>query len=182
MFGDIKYGLRVLAKRPAFSIVAIVTLALGIGANTAIFSVVEGALLRPLPFRQADRLVRIFETRDENGIRAASMNLSDKTVQRWRELGHDIFEGIAAGAGGAFTIGLNDGSPGQTVPAARITANFFSIVGISPVQGRGFTLEEDRASGAAVVVISDDFWRNVLNARRNVLGQTIVIDGERHTI
>jgi putative ABC transport system permease protein len=182
MLRDLQYAVRVLVKSPAFSIVAIVTLALGIGANTAIFSVVEGALLRPLPFRQAERLVRIFETRDENGVRAASMNLSDQTVQRWREYGRDIFEGIGAGAGGAATIGLNEGAPAQTVPAARVSANFFSVLGLSPAQGRSFSSEEDRVGGGAVVVISDDFWRNTLNARRDVLGQTITIDGAPRTI
>src|SRR5207248_9006431 len=165
MFTDLKYALRGLAKRPSFSAIAILILALGIGANTAIFSVVEGTLLRPLPFPHAERLVRIFEAQDERGARAASVNLSDQTAQRWREFGRDIFEDIGAGTGGASTVGLNDGSPVQTVPAARISANLFSVLGLPPAQGRTFTSEEDREGGPAVVIISDDFWRNNLNAR-----------------
>jgi putative ABC transport system permease protein len=182
MLADLKYALRMLVKAPGFSAIAILILALGIGANTAIFSVVEGALLRPLPFSHAERLVRIFEAQDERGARGASINLSDQTVQRWREFGRDIFEGIGAGTGGAATVGLNDGSPVQTLPTARITANLFSVLGLPPAQGRTFTPEEDREGGPAVVIISDDFWRNNLNARRDVLGSTVAIDGKQHTI
>ena len=182
MFTDLKYALRGLAKRPSFSAIAILILALGIGANTAIFSVVEGTLLRPLPFSHPERLVRIFEAQDERGARGASTNLSDQTVQRWREFGHDIFEDIGAATGGASTVGLNDGSPVQTVPASRISSNFFSVLGLPPAQGRTFTLEEDREGGPAVVMISHDFWRNNLNARSDVLGSSVVVDGQRRTV
>ena len=182
MLTDLKYALRMLVKAPGFSAIAILILALGIGANTAIFSVVEGTLLRPLPFSHPERLVRIFEAQDERGARGASTNLSDQTVQRWREFGHDIFEDIGAATGGASTVGLNDGSPVQTVPASRISSNFFSVLGLPPAQGRTFTLEEDREAGPAVVMISHDFWRNNLNARTDVLGSSVVVDGQRRTI
>jgi len=182
MLTDLKYALRMLVKAPGFSAIAILILALGIGANTAIFSVVEGTLLRPLPFPHAERLVRVFEAQDEKGARSASMNLTDQTVQRWREFGRDIFDDIGAGTGGASTVGLRDDSPVQTVPAARISANFFPVLGLAPAQGRTFTLEEDRAGGPAVVIISDDFWRNDLNARRDVLGSSIMVDGQQRTI
>src|SRR5947199_7851214 len=100
MLGDFKYALRMLVKSPAFTTIAVLTLTLGIGANTAIFSVVEGALLRPLPFPHAERLVRIYEALDENGARATSLNLSDRTASRFREFGRDIFEDVAGGTGG----------------------------------------------------------------------------------
>src|SRR5438876_12382772 len=90
LMNDLRYAARMLVKWPGFSFVAIATLALGIGANTAIFSVVEGTLLRPLPFPHAERLVRIFEALDENGARSASLNLSDRTVQHFRDFGRDI--------------------------------------------------------------------------------------------
>src|SRR6058998_3504913 len=99
MVSDFKYAVRLLVKAPAFSAVAIVTLALGIGANSAIFSVVEGTLLRPLPFPQADRLVRLYEATDDTGRRGLSMNLSEQTVRQWREHGGEIFEGLAAATG-----------------------------------------------------------------------------------
>ena len=88
---DLKFALRQLRKSPGFTLVAVLTLALGIGANTAIFSVVEGALLRPLPFPNAERLVRIYEALDENGAGSATLNLSDRTTARFREFGRDIF-------------------------------------------------------------------------------------------
>ena len=179
---DLRYALRMLLKSPGFSFIAIATLALGIGANTAIFSVVEGTLLRPLPFPGAERLVRIFEALDENGARSASLNLSDRTVQHFRDFGRDIFEDIGAGTGSAAVVGLNNGSPAQTVPAAQVTPNFFSVLGLPPAQGRNFTVEEGRDHAAAVAIISDDFWRNTLNGRRDVLGSAIVIDGTPRTI
>src|SRR5947199_4833173 len=92
---DIRFALRQIRESPGFTLVAVLTLALGIGANTAIFSVVEGALLRPLPFPHAERLVRIYEALDENGARSASLNLSDRTVARFREIGRHLFEVVA---------------------------------------------------------------------------------------
>src|SRR5438045_8808448 len=130
MWGDFKYAARMLIKSPAFSLVAIVTLALGIGANTAIFSVVEGTLLRPLPFPNAQRLVRLYEAADDNGARGSTLNLSEQTFRQWREFGHDIFEDIAAATGTNVTIGSRADNPAQHVPAARISANFLGVLGL----------------------------------------------------
>jgi putative ABC transport system permease protein len=179
---DLKLAFRQLRKSPGFTLVAALTLALGIGANTAIFSVVEGVLLRPLPFPHAERLVRIYEALDENGARSATLNLSDRTVARFREFGRDIFEDVAGGTGGASVVSVNAGSPAQTVPAARVTYNFFDVLGLPPSQGRNFMTEEGTDRAANVVIISDDFWRNTLNSRRDVLGSTIVVDGTPRTI
>jgi len=179
---DLKFAFRQLGNSPGFTLVAVLTLALGIGANTAIFSVVEGVLLRPLPFPNAERLVRIYEALDENGARSGTLNLSDRTVARFREFGRDIFEDVAGGTGGASVVSAKAGSPAQTVPAASITYNFFDVLGLPPSQGRNFTTEEGTDNAANVVIISDDFWRNNLNSRRDVLGSTIVIDGTPRTI
>src|SRR4029077_4734117 len=179
---DFKYALRTLAKSPGFTLVAVLTLALGIGANTAIFSVVEGVLLRPLPFPNAERLVRIYEAQDENGARSGTLNLSDRTVARFKEFGRDIFEDVAGGTGGASVVNAKAGSPAQTVPAALITYNFFDVLGLTLSQGRNFTIEEGSDKAANVVIISDDFWRNTLNSRRDVLGSPVVIDGTPRTI
>ena len=182
MISDFKYALRMLVKSPGFALVAVLTLALGIGANTAIFSVVEGALLRPLPFSHSERLVRIYEALDENGARSASLNLSDRTLARFREFGRDIFEDVAGGTGSAAVVSLKSGSPAHTVPAGRITSNFFNVLGLAPSQGRNFTKEEGLDQAANIVIISDDFWHNTLNSHRDVLGSTIVVDGTPRTI
>jgi len=180
---DLRYAFRILLKSPGFSIIAILTLALGIGANTAIFSVVEGVLLRPLPFPHADRLVRIYEApADEVGARAATLNLSDRTLARFREFGRDVFEDVAGATGGASVVGFNDGAPAQTIPAVRVTANFFDVLGLSSARGRSFTSEEGRNAAAAVVIISDDFWHGTLSSRPDVVGSTLVVDGVRRTI
>ena len=179
---DLKFALRQLRKSPGFALVAVLTLALGIGANTAIFSVVEGALLRPLPFPHGERLVRVYEALDENGARSASLNLSDRTVARFREFGRDIFEDVAGGTGGAAVVGLTSGVPAQTLPAAQVTSNFFNVLGLSPAQGRNFTEKEGLDRAANVVIISDDLWRNNLNSRQDVLGSTIVVDGTPRTV
>jgi putative ABC transport system permease protein len=179
---DLKFAFRQLRKSPGFTLVAVLTLALGIGANTAIFSVVEGVLLRPLPFPNAERLVRIYEALDDNGARSGTLNLSDRTAARFREFGRDIFEDVAGGTGGASVVSVNAGSPAQTLPAALITYNFFEVLGLPPSQGRNFTTGEGSDKAANVVIISDDFWRNTLNSRRDALGSTIVIDGTPRTI
>src|SRR5215467_5651154 len=139
---DLKFAFRQLRKSPGFTLVAVLTLALGIGANTAIFSVVEGVLLRPLPFPNAERLVRIYEALDDNGARSGTLNLSDSTTARFREFGRNIFEDVAGGTGGASVVSLKDGTPAQTVPAATVTYNFFNVLGLPPSHGRDFTAKE----------------------------------------
>jgi predicted permease len=178
---DLRYALRQLWKSPAFSLIAIATLALGIGANTAIFSVIESALLRPLPFPRADRLVRLYETFDENGARSNALNLTEKTVQQWREYGRDIFEGIGVATGASVTAS-NPGESAQSFPAARISANFLAVLGLQPVRGRNFTEAEDQPGGPRVVIVGYDFWQRNLGGREEVLGQTIKLDDAVYTI
>src|SRR6266567_605255 len=182
MTSDLKYAFRMLIKSPGFSFVAILTLALGIGANTAIFSVLEGTLLRPLPFPNANRLVRLYEATDENGARGGTLALSEQTLRQWREFSSDIFEGVGAATGTNVTVGAIGNNPARSVAVARISANFLSVVGLPPALGRPFTPEEDVVGGPRVVIISDDFWRQNLNGRSDVLGATISIDGNPHTV
>lgn len=173
--------MRTLLKSPAFSVVAIVTLALGIGANTAIFSVVEGTLLRPLPFPHPEQLIRLYEADDESRT-GATLVLSEQTLRQWREYGGDIFQSIAGATGISLNIGYAGGEPPVTVQGARVTANFFSVLGLQPALGRWFTEEEDREGGSNAVIISDDFWRDHFNRRRDALGSTVIVDGTPHTV
>src|SRR5215212_445726 len=182
MISDVKFAFRSLLKSPTFTAVAVATLALGIGANTAIFSVVQGTLLRPLPFPKPDRLVRLYEATDQNGARGSSLNLSDQTLAQWREFGTDIFEDIAAANGANVVVGRANGTPARNVQAARVSANFFTVLGLGPVRGRSFTPQEDVPGGPAVAVISDDFWHNELAGRPDVIGSSLVLDGRPYTV
>src|SRR3954471_23515474 len=178
---DLRFAFRQLWKSPGFSLVAIATLALGIGANTAIFSVIESALLRPLPFANPDRLVRVYETYDENGARSNALNLTERTVQQWREYGRDIFEGIGVATGASVTAS-NAGESAQGFPAARISANFLTVLGLQPARGRNFSEAEDQPGGPRVVLVGHDFWQRNLGGREDVLGQTIKLDDAVYTI
>jgi putative ABC transport system permease protein len=182
MLSDVRYALRLILNSPGFSAVAIITLALGIGANTAIFSVVEGTLLRPLPFPNADRLVRVYEATDDGGARGTTLSLTEQTLRQWREFSRHIFDDIGAATGANVTAGVIADNPAQNIPAARITANFLSVLGLSPALGRNFTNEEDREAGPGVAIVSDDFWQQHLGARPDVIGATISIDGVSRTI
>ncbi|HVT74400.1 MAG TPA: ABC transporter permease, partial [Lacunisphaera sp.] len=182
MFAALRQVVRQLAQSPGFTLAAVVILALGIGVNTAIFSVVEAALLRPLPFPQPDRLVRLYEAYDQPDTRANTQNLSEPTVQQWREHGTDIFTGLGAATGASLTLGSDTGEAPRYLPAARITANFFDVLGIAPVLGRNFTAAEDRPNGPPVVIIGHDLWQRQFGGRADILGQAIRLDGVPRTV
>lgn len=177
-----KAAFRSLLKSPGFTTAAIAVLALGIGANTAIFSVVEAALLRPLPFPEPDRLVRLYEAYDEPDSRANTLNLSELTLQQWREHGHDTFVDVAGATGTALTLGHTQGTPARTFNAARVTANFFTTLGLLPALGRNFTAAEDRPHAARVVIVSYDFWQRELGGTPDALGRSIILDDAASTV
>jgi predicted permease len=182
MLTDLRHAARTLLRAPGFTAVAVLTLALGLGANTAIFSVVEGTLLRPLPFPHAEQLVRLYEAEDDKGARGSTLNMSEQTLRQWREHGGEIFEGIAAAVGANVIVGSREGEPARNIQAARISANFLTVLGLSPARGRNFTADEDRAGGPAVAIVSDDFWRHNLDALPNVVGTTLLLDGVQYSV
>ena len=177
----LRFALRQLWKSPGFAVVAIMTLALGIGANTAIFSVLESALLRPLPFPNADRLVRVYETFDESGASSGSLNLSEKALANWRQYGGEIFEGVAAATGISVTNSVA-GEPARSFPVAQITADFLSVLGFQPMLGRNFTEAEDKPGGPRVAIVGYDFWQQQLGGRPDVLGQQVTLEDAAYTI
>jgi predicted permease len=181
---ELKFAVRSLAKAPGFTAVAVLVLALGIGANTAIFSVVEATLLRPLPFPHPEQLVRVYESFDDADTRMGTLNLSEMTVRQWREHGRDIITelAVAEGASSAVTLGHDNGTPARTLSAARISANFFSTLGQRPALGRSFTADEDRPGGPRVVIVGYDFWQRELGGRPSAIGQTITLDQAPATI
>src|SRR5262249_5890403 len=178
---DLKLALRQLRKSPGFTLLAMITLALGIGLNTAIFSVVEATLLRPLPFPHSEELVRLYEA-DDKSAAGATITLSEQTLRQWREYGSHIFQGIAGATGTSLNIGYATNEPPVSVQGARVTANFFSVLGLQPFLGRFFTEEEDQPNSRDLAVIGYDFWRDHFNMRVDAIGSTIVVDGRSHIV
>ena len=177
---DLRYALRTLTRWPGFSAVVILTLALGIGANAAIFSVVNAVLLRPLPYAEPDRLVFVFGTPTDGDSAKVGASSSYPDYVDFRERSKS-FTQLAAVSSQQTTVTGRSFEP-AIVSGAPITFNAFATLGVAPALGRGFLEEEDRAGAERVVVISDAFWRQRLNTDPNVLGSTISVDGRQATI
>ncbi|HWO39138.1 MAG TPA: ABC transporter permease, partial [Candidatus Acidoferrum sp.] len=173
---DLRFAVRVLRKTPGFAAVAILTLALGIGANAAIFSVVQGVLLAPLPYREPDRLVTVWL----NNFRLKSpTDLSYRDFMDW-ERSIPPFEKMSAYAWRSFDLS-SPGNP-EHLEGREISANFLSTLGVGLALGREFSAEEDRNGGAPVVIISDGLWRDRLGGSATALGKSIVLNGVETTI
>ena len=151
---DIRYAIRMMFKNPGFTLVALITLALGIGANTAIFSLVNGLLLRPLPYGNPDRIVMVWQDYTHRSGREREWTSTD-TFLDWRDQNH-VFEGISVIDAWLPTISI--GEPEQ-IPGATATYNIFSVLGVSPAIGRTFVVEEDKPNGRKVVTLSDGLWK-----------------------
>lgn len=174
LLNDWRYGLRMLAKNPGFTAVAVLTLALGIGANTAIFSVVNAALLRPLPYKDPCRLVYVWSAEKARGINQSTVSIPD--LRDWRAQSRS-FDGLAGWWGGTFN--LSGGDEPQQVTAWVVSPDFFSVLGSGAELGRTFGLEDSKNQ---VIVLSHAFWRSSFGGDRNVLGKSITIDGAVNTV
>ncbi|HKE22986.1 MAG TPA: ABC transporter permease [Bryobacteraceae bacterium] len=172
---DLRYGLRRLAKSPGFTVVAILTLALGIGANTAIFSVVNGVLISPLPFRNANRIVSLFQDMPD----FPQGSISYPNFLDWQR-DNRSFESMAAyrWANGTLT---GAGVP-ENVPARSISAAFFPILGVNPILGRNFNAEDDRRGADPTVLISEGLWQRKFGSNPDVIGKRLVVGGTGRTI
>jgi len=174
---DVRYALRVMRRSPGFAIAAALTFALGIGASTAMFSVVHGVLLRPLPYADPGRLVVLWERDVARGSDHNVVGVS--TFEAWRERARS-FDGMAGLVPLPATIA---GAPTpERVMGAEVSPGYFRLLGVPPALGREFSAEEERSGGADVLVLSDGFWRSHFAADRTVLGRTLSIDGRPHTI
>jgi putative ABC transport system permease protein len=172
---DLRYAFRMLRRKPGFTAVAALTLALGIGGNTAIFSVVNAVLLRALPYPEAERLVSIYESLPQGGTGSVSVpNLLD-----WRAQS-DAFTGVAAYQFGDFNL-REEQQPVRAV-GATVTANFFDVLGVTPQAGRGFLEGEDQAGRERVVVLSDKLWRRNYGADPGIVGQDMMLGGEKYQV
>jgi len=178
LWKDISYAVRVLLKSPGFSIVVILSLALGIGANTAIFSLVNSFLLRPMPVDDPDRLVAVYTTSPRWGNGIGSFSYPELLDYRKQDTG---FSDLMGSTG--LPLSVTDGEKPEMVWGEIVTGNFFSGLGIHPVVGRGFLPDEDRAPGQKpVCVLNYNFWRRHFQADPNVAGKTIKINGHSFTI
>ncbi|MFL5617217.1 MAG: ABC transporter permease [Gemmatimonadaceae bacterium] len=176
MMADLRYAVRALLRSPGFTLAVVVTLALGIGANSAIFSIVYGVLLRPLPYAQPDRLVVLYGRYPNFGRTGTSL----PDFRDWRDRSHS-FEQLAARHSGAFVL-TGEGEP-ERVLADRVTSNFFTTLGVKPLLGRAFLPEEDRMSGdRQVVVLSHGYWQRRFGGEARVVGRQIQLNGRPWTV
>src|SRR5262249_50512638 len=175
LWQDLRYGGRMLMKNPGFTLITVITLALGIGANTAIFSVVNAALLRPLPYEDPDRLVVIWGTHPQVGREEASL----PDFVDWREQSQS-FERMAATTWWSFS--LTGGEEPERLIGTAVTADFFTLLGIKPVLGRGFLPEEFHRGARPVIVLSHGLWQRRFGSRSDLVGQAITLNGRDYTV
>jgi hypothetical protein len=172
---DLAFGWRALVRRPGFAAAAVGTLALGIGATTALFNVMNATLLRPLPFPDAGRLVRL----EERPARGGRFNLPGATLAALQEQSRSF---ASMGAFRAYPLNLAGDGPAEAVTAARVTSGYFASLGGAPVAGRLFVREEFETGAERVAVLREGLWRRRFGADPDVLGRVIRLDGEAYRV
>ena len=173
---NIRYALRMLLKNPAFTAIALLTLAIGIGANTAIFSVVNTVLLRPLPYKDPGKLVMLWQSSSTFG---SHLGASAPEYLDYRERNR-VFRSIGAYASRSFN--LSGGHEPQRLKAARVTASLFDVLGVSPMLGRTISQQEDQAGGPNIVMLGYSLWRNEFAGDQKILGKSVNLDGQPYTV
>lgn len=166
---DLKFGIRSMRKNPAFSTAVVLTIALGIGANTAMFSVIRGVLLKPLEYREPDRLVLV--TEGATPVRFEEMASASRS-----------YTAVGIFAGGFEDLALSSTGQPEVIKGTRVSANFLHILGVSPLLGRGFLADEDKPGAASVAMISAELWQRRFGRDPAILGKMIILAGVPHTI
>src|ERR1700704_5867410 len=183
MLNDIRYGLRQLIKHPAFTIIAVLTLALGIAANPAIFSVVNAVLLKPLPFPGPDQLIAVGMTDARQKATQTDLNsLSYPDFFDFRDQNRTLAS-IAVYRDRSFALTSEEGA--SSLHGTKVSAEFFDVLGIKPKIGNAFVRDDEQGGGGPggfKVIISDDFWKKHFGADPNVLGRTVMLDRRQHTV
>jgi predicted permease len=178
LWQDLRYGTRMLLKKPGFTLIAVITLTLGIGAVTAIFSVVNGVLLKPLPWKEPDRLVMLWEARSHTGADQELVTGSDYTLwKRQQGLIEQIAFWPAWPGAQSFKLVNDDGV--DPVPGAFVSSDLFPLLGAKPVVGRAFLPEEDSYEGARVVILGHRLWQERFGGDRNIIGRSVKVDNFR---
>jgi len=176
LWQDLRYGLRMLVRNPAFTVVAVIALALGIGANSAIFSVVNTVLLKPLPYKNPDALVLVWDEQTHLGFPKDTP--SPANFLDWREQ-NTVFEGMAAMTERSLNL-TGVGEP-ERLDGQRVSANLFSLLGVEPQLGRAFTAEEDKP-GSRVVILSHRVWQTRFGGDATIIGRALNLNGEAYTV
>jgi ABC-type antimicrobial peptide transport system permease subunit len=172
---DIRYGIRNLLKTPGFTAVAILTLALGIGANSALFSVVNGVLLNPLPYPEPDRLISVYAKTSSFGNSSITyLNFLD-----WQKNNHSFSVMSARRNDDLFLTGVGEG---ERLRGVMISADFFTVMGVNPIAGRTFRPEEDRAGAAPVALIGAGLWARKFGSDPNIVGKAITLSGKSYVV
>jgi putative ABC transport system permease protein len=174
---DLRYGLRMLRKSPGFTAVAVLTLALGIGANTAIFSIIDAVLLRPLPIHGPSRVVVIHDQFTKMGLPSIPVSAPDFVALSRRT---DIFSNTAVLAGG--NVNLTGAGRAERLEVLNVSSGFFPLMGVKPLQGRWFYPSEDRPGANNVVVVSEALWKRVFSSDPRLIGKSMTMDGEDYTV
>jgi putative ABC transport system permease protein len=177
LWQDLKFAVRMLSKNPGFTAVAILTLALGIGANTAIFSVVDTVLLQPLPYKEPGRIISLAQYDLKTKASGALMSYTKYTQIKEQSKTLESMAGFYP-----LTLSLVTEREPEAVNGARASADFFNVLGISPARGRAFSFEEEQDGGPDVAVISDGFWHSHFAGDPGVLGKALVLDGKSATV
>jgi len=180
MFQDLRYGVRMLLKNPGFTAIAILTLALGIGANTAIFTVVNAVLLRPLPYPESEKLMQAGRA-FQGGDLASDLSVSEQKFVFLRDQTQS-FEAVTATQGMGSNFYLSDGNQIEYINGLLVSVDFFRVMGVQPASGRGFTKEEESLSGERVVILGDGLWRRRFGADAGLIGKTITLSGAAYTV
>jgi putative ABC transport system permease protein len=175
-WGDVRFAWRNAARRPGFTLLVVLTLALGLGVNSAVFALVDAVLLRPLPFRDPSRIVFIWQTLPEHNVFELEATPFDYAA--WRTV--NAFSFVALIDGDAYTLTGEDAP--ERVRGSRVTSSLMPLLGLAPQIGRGFTADEDRDSSAPVVILNDGLWRRRYGADAAILGRSIRVNGVPHTV
>jgi putative ABC transport system permease protein len=182
LVADFRYALRMLVRTPSFALAVVAVLALGIGANTAIFSIVNAVLLRPLPFEAPDRLVRLFHVPPQAAFPGMpTFSVSPANFYDWQRSAR-LFDGMAIYRFRQFTLAAAGGGTPQTLIAGAVGSGFFEIVRTKPQLGRTFLAEEDSPGSSRVIIVSNGFWKSRLGGTPDVIGRTLSLDGEAYTV
>src|SRR5271165_2672796 len=180
MWQDIQYALRTFAKNPVFTLVAVITIALGVGPNSVIFSIINAVILRPLPYRDSDRIVMLWETNPKRGF--SMMPVSGSDFSDWKRDSKSFLDMAPAFTISEFGFNVTAGGEPERAQGGQASSNFFNVLGVEPMLGRSFLPEEDRPGGRPVVVVSESFWTRRFGRSPSIIGRSIGLDGKSYTV